>query len=95
MLGKYKHRYKSVHTAAAAGMCKQTYPDYRVELRHGDLLRPVDGRGHLLLMFLRQERQYLRNNGIESFRYFRLKEKKNSAELRRVERKSSDRVCFL
>lgn len=38
-----------------------TYPNNSVELSHGDLLRPLHGRGDLLLMLLRQERQNLRN----------------------------------
>ena len=40
-----------------------TYPDDRVELRHGDLLGALDGRGDLLLVLLRQEGQHLPHDG--------------------------------
>ena len=40
-----------------------TYPDDRVEFRHGDLLGALDGRGDLLLVLLRQERQHLPHDG--------------------------------
>lgn len=47
-----------------------------VELGHGDLLRPVDGRRHLLLMLLREKRQNLRDDGVQPLRYFRLQSEK-------------------
>lgn len=43
-----------------------------VEFGHGDLLRSVDRRCYLLLVFLRQKRQDLRDDGVKPLCYFRL-----------------------
>lgn len=45
-----------------------THPDDGVELGHGDLLGALHGRRHLLLVLLRQERQDLRNDRVQTLR---------------------------
>ena len=50
-----------------------TYPNDRVELRHGDLLGSLDGGGDLLLVLLRQERQHLPHDGRQPLDDFGLK----------------------
>lgn len=52
-----------------------TYPDYSVEFCHGNLFSSFNGRSNLLLVFLRQERQDLCNNGVQSLGDFSLKNK--------------------
>jgi hypothetical protein len=47
-------------------------PNDRIQLCHGDLLGPIHGRRHLLLVLLRQKRQYLSDNGVETLRDLRL-----------------------
>jgi len=53
----------------------RTHPDDGIQLGHGHLLGPVDRRGDLLLVLLREERQDLRDYGVQSLRYLRLKQK--------------------
>lgn len=54
-----------------------TYPDNSIEFSHGHLFCSVNCCSNLLLVFLRQKRQYLCNYSVQSLCYLRLKKKKN------------------